>query len=143
LLFAGSATLRKEQHSSSADTFLHVLRSLIQEFPQVYVTLDALDECEDREELIRVLKAIAGWNLQNLHLLVTSRKERDIEIGLETFIKRPDMICLQTDLVDLDIRAYVQQRLTDDGDLRKWQKDGIRQEIEDALMKGSRGMYYS
>jgi hypothetical protein len=77
------------------------------------------------------------------YLLATSRQERDIEIILWCFIEEQHRVCLQNDLVDVDIRAYVEQRLSDDGALRKWQKDGIRQEIEDALMNGARGMCHS
>jgi hypothetical protein len=89
-----------------------------------------------------VLEEIAGWQLQNLHLLVTSRRERDIESSLEGFVDLQNRICLQSELVDIDIQRYVQQRLSDDNSLRKWDKDAtIRQEIEAALMKGARGMY--
>jgi hypothetical protein len=50
-----------------------------------------------------MLKEIAGWQLQNLHLLVTSRRERDIESSLEGFINLQNRICLQSGLVDRDI----------------------------------------
>jgi hypothetical protein len=44
--------------------------------------------------------------------------------------------------VDKDIQRYVQQRLSDDKTLAKWNKDAaIRQEIEAALMHGAQGMY--
>ena len=44
--------------------------------------------------------------------------------------------------MDRDIQRYVQQRLSDDKKLAKWNKDAaVRQEIEDALMQGARGMY--
>jgi hypothetical protein len=45
-------------------------------------------------------------------------------------------------VVDVDIQRYVQQRLSDDKGLEKWNKDAaIRQEIEAALMGGACGMY--
>lgn len=73
---------------------------MIQEFPQTYIILDALDECADREGLMEVLEKIAGWKLQNLHLLVTSRKERDIERSLDRFVA----VCLHSELADKDIQ---------------------------------------
>jgi hypothetical protein len=114
----------------------------MQQFTHVYVVLDALDECTQRQELMDVLETMAGWRLDNVHLLMTSRKERDIESSLESYVKEEDTVCLQRDVVDRDIQRYVQQRLSNDKALAKWNKDAIvRQEIEAALMNGARGMY--
>ena len=74
------------QRPPPVDALQEVLRSIIQELPEVYVVLDALDECAQHEELMQTLKAIAGWKLQNLHLLVTSRREHAIESTLEEFV---------------------------------------------------------
>jgi NACHT domain len=132
---------RGQQHPSQ-DALLVVLQAMILEFPQSYLVLDALDECTDRAALIDVLETILGWQLDKLHLLVTSRKERDIESSLEEFLEERNIICLQSSLVDDDIKKYVHQRLSDDKRLRKWQKDPkIAHEIESTLMKRAHGMY--
>ncbi|KAH6838311.1 vegetative incompatibility protein HET-E-1 [Alternaria alternata] len=74
--------------------------------------------------------------------LVQRRKERDIERSLEEYIRDEDAVCLQRDVVDKDIQRYIQQRLRVDKGLAKWNKDAVvRQEIEDALMGGARGMF--
>ncbi|KAH9876213.1 hypothetical protein J1614_004092, partial [Plenodomus biglobosus] len=126
----------------SVSALIDVTRQTMQEFTQVYVVLDALDESTQRSELMGVLETIAGWQLDNLHLLMTSRKVRDIQVSLETYVKQEHAVCLQRDVVDQDIQRYVQQRLRDDKDLAKWNKDGaVRQEIETALMRGARGMF--
>ncbi|KAI4940771.1 hypothetical protein J4E91_011258 [Alternaria rosae] len=123
-------------------TLLEVTRQAMQEFTQVYVILDALDECTERLELMDMLETVAGWQLDSLHLLVTSRKERDIETCLENYVREEDAICLQRDVVDQDIQRYVQQRLRDKKSLAKWTKDAaISQEVEDALMRGAHGMF--
>ncbi|KAF1347199.1 hypothetical protein EJ07DRAFT_160453 [Lizonia empirigonia] len=86
--------------------------------------------------LMEVLETVAGWQLDNVHLLMTSRKERDIESSLKNYVTR--------DVVDKDIQRYVQQWLSDDKALAKWNKDTVvRQEIETALTNGVRGMYVS
>jgi hypothetical protein len=122
-------------------TLLEVTWQAMQEFTQVYVILDALDECTERLELMDMLETVAGWKLDSLHLLVTSRKERDIETCLESYIREEDTVCLERDVVDQDIQRYVQHRLGVDKGLAKWNKDAaIRQEIEEALMHGARGM---
>ena len=130
------------QRKPSLHALLDVTCQVAQEFAHVYVILDALDECSQRSELMDMLETVAGWQLDNLHLLMTSRKERDIERSLETYVGEEDTVCLQKDVVDKDIQRYVQQRLGVDKGLAKWNKDvAIRQEIEAALMGGARGMY--
>ena len=89
-----------------------------------------------------MLETVAEWRLDNLHLLMTSRKERDTESSLESYIGEEDTVRLQGDVVDRDIQRYVQQRLGVNKGLAKWNKDpAVRQEIEAALMHGARGMY--
>jgi hypothetical protein len=129
------------QWKPSSHALLQVIKEAAQEFTHVYVVLDALDECTQRSELMDMLEAVAGWQLDNLHLLMTSRKERDIECSLEEYIREEDAVCLQRDIVDQDIQRYVQQRLRVDKGLAKLNKDAaVRQEIEAALMGGARGM---
>jgi hypothetical protein len=121
---------------------LEALREMIQAIPHTYFVLDALDECADRKTLLNTLRSIVAWKLGNLHILLTSRKERDIETSLESFVDSKDMICLQSKLVDPDIQTYVCQRLSEDPNLKKWQKDDtIREEIKAVLLKGAHGMY--
>ncbi|KAF2652559.1 HET-domain-containing protein, partial [Lophiostoma macrostomum CBS 122681] len=130
------------QRQPSLHALLEVSPQVMQQFTHAYIVLDALDECTQRPELMDVLETLAGWQLDNMHLLMTSRKERDIESSLESYIKEEDAICLQRDVVDKDIQRYVQQRLSDDKSLTKWNKDAtVRQEIEAALMHGARGMF--
>ncbi|MBK5652918.1 MAG: NACHT domain-containing protein, partial [Rhizobium sp.] len=129
------------QRQPSMLSLLEALRSIIKELPQVYIVLDALDESAQRVELMERLKAMVGWQLQNLHLLVTSRKERDIESSLDRFVGGGNRICLESALVDKDIQQYIQQSLSTDERLHKWKKDDVvRQEIEAKLKEGAHGM---
>jgi hypothetical protein len=131
----------KGNRQPSLDALMNVLQHMLQEFPQSYLILDALDECTDRAELMRILEQIAGWQLEEMRVLVTSRRERDIESSLEDIVNRECIMCLQSQVIDKDIQTYVRQRLSDDKGLKKWQKDAeIRREIETTLMEGSRGM---
>jgi hypothetical protein len=130
------------QRKPSLHALLEVTRQAMQDLTQVYVVLDALDECTQRSELMDMLETVAGWQLDNLHLLMTSRKERDIERSLEGYVEEENAVCLQRDVVDQDIQRYVQQRLHNDKSLTKWNKDAaVGQEIEATLMGGARGMY--
>jgi hypothetical protein len=129
------------QRQPSVHALMNALQSMIQDLPHVYIVLDALDECIQRVELMDMFEMMVGWKALNLHLLVTSRRKRDIESCLEGFVDSQNRICLQSAVVDKDIQRYVQQRLSDDKGLSKWGKDvALQQEIEGALMEGSKGM---
>ena len=128
------------QRQPSVEALLDVLQQMIQEFSQSYIILDALDECNSRAELMdTILETIVGWRLENLHILVTSRKDRDIESSLQSFVNRPNTVCLQSESMDEDIITYIRQRLSNDSRFRVW-PDDIRQDIENALVRGAQGM---
>ncbi|KAI0577124.1 Ankyrin repeat protein [Pyrenophora tritici-repentis] len=127
----------------SLDALLDMLRATIEQLPQVYVVLDALDECSQRDDLMEIIETVTRWDLQNMHLIITSRRERDIESSLDGLVDTHNAICLQSDEVDKDIHQYVRQRLSDDKGLSKWARDvTLQQEIETAILKGSKGIRY-
>jgi hypothetical protein len=105
----------------------------------VFLLIDALDECNERDELLSTLNLIAGWRL-GMHILVTSRRESDIVETLSQI--GPNNVSIQSTLVNNDIRAYVQERLNNDPKLRRhWKKNElIRDEIETTLMEKAGGM---
>jgi hypothetical protein len=132
------------QRQPSLDNLLKVLQEWIKDFPRTYLVVDALDECENRRELMSIIKTISAWRLQGLHMLFTSRREGDIKLTLESILDNRNIICIQTDAVDHDIQLYVRQQLKDEESLRKWQVDDpTRQRIESSLGEKSHGMYVS
>lgn len=76
------------QRQPSLRALLEVTSQVMRQFTHAYIVLDALDECTQRQELMDVLETVAGWQLDNVHLLMTSRKERDIESSLESYVKK-------------------------------------------------------
>jgi hypothetical protein len=125
----------------SLQALLKTLQRTMEGFNQIYIVLDALDECNQRIELMSVLKIVAGWQNQDLHLLMTSRKEQDIESSMEDFLCAENYVYLQSDRVDTDIQLYVKHRLSYDKTLIKWGKEtAVRQEIEARLLEGAHGM---
>jgi hypothetical protein len=93
-------------------------KQMMLEFPQVFILIEALDECRQSQELKDVLETIAGWYLDNVYLLVTSRKEQNISSAIEGYIKEENTICLQEKLSNDDIQRYVQW-LSNSGTLEK------------------------
>lgn len=129
----------KGQRQPTTEALLEILRELVEDHQSVFLLIDALDECNERDELLSTLNLIAGWRL-GMHILVTSRRESDIVETLSQI--GPNNVSIQSTLVNNDIRAYVQERLNNDPKLRRhWKKNElIRDEIETTLMEKAGGM---
>ena len=123
------------------DTLLNTLHQMMSSQGDTFIIMDALDECDDRHELLTNLEQILAWEDVNLHVLVTSRREKDIDEALTPFSSSRNRISIQSTLVNDDIRTYVHDRLKVDRKLKRWQKDlNMQREIEDTLMKKADGM---
>jgi hypothetical protein len=73
---------KDRNHRPDLETLENTLRASIADFENVYLIIDALDECpevdDERQTLLASLLRIHGWEETNLHLLLTSRKEKTI-----------------------------------------------------------------
>ena len=59
----------------------NVLRDILDRFSHAYIMIDALDECTEREKTLNWLNTVisdTNRKAANLHIVVTSRPERDI-----------------------------------------------------------------
>jgi hypothetical protein len=121
------------------DALTLTLQHILGGFQQAFIILDALDECKgkEREELLGLLKNLIDWKVEDLHVLATSRRERDIEETLEPLVT--GQVCIQSALVNPDIHIHICERLQNDPKL-KWPKN-VQEEIEKTLMDGAHGMY--
>ena len=107
----------------------------------VFVVIDALDECPkdgERGDFLKLIREIKSWSLLNLHLLVTSRQELDIEEAL-THLLTDKATPIQDSEVESDIKLYIASELATDPKLRKWSSD-VKEEIENTLAAGANGM---
>lgn len=132
-------------------SLLSLLREIIGQFQKVFIILDALDECDEtecgetkcgeRENLLKVIEKIAGWETDGLHILATSRKEYDIERRTELICEKRDRVELQDSQVNDDICIHVREICTDHNLKEWWQKyPGLREEIEKTLITEAGGM---
>jgi hypothetical protein len=112
---------------------------MFEEARDIYIVIDALDECNARIGMLSWLKRFQQGGPQ---LLVTSREEGDIKAS---FTDWGPLICtvpIQQRAVDNDIRAVVQCRLAEDAGFRRWRSTPkVRERIEDELMQKAGGMY--
>jgi Cdc6-like AAA superfamily ATPase len=138
-LYEACSPPRPKRDPSSAE-IVSVLQHLIRAFPGCFLVLDALDECTDRDP---VLKMLNEWHSQidNLHILFSSRKERDIELATELFLDQSSWVDLQSSVVDNDIRLYIHQRWSSSIEFKRWKSyTAVQEEVEEALMQKSHGM---
>ena len=127
------------ERQPNLEKLLPTLHQMMTAFEEIYIILDALDECGDRAELLVDINEICGWTDVNLHMSVMSRREKDIEDGLLLLIKKIEALSIQSALVNADIRQYIHDQLRTDRKLRRWQEE--QSEIEDASMRKANGMY--
>ena len=123
------------------ELLLNTLRQMIVTLRDTYIILDALDECDNQSDLLKSLEQIMSWKDVNLHTIVTSRREHDIEEVLTSLTDTEKRISIQSKLVDADSRTYVHDRLQIDRKLSRWQrKPKIQSEIENTLIRKAGGM---
>jgi hypothetical protein len=88
-------------------------------------------------DLLQLIEEIVGWKSTTIHILVTSRKEREIE---DSLVPRCWHISdLAGTVVARDIAMHVRERLQNNSKLMKWPAK-VRAEIEATLTKGASGM---
>ena len=123
------------------EVLLKTLRQMMTTLGDIYVVIDALDECTEREQLLTDLGEMASWEDVSLHMLATSRRETDIEESLNLLSDEHNRISIQSALVNADIRTYTHDRLQNDRKLRRWLKHPmVQREIEDTLVEKAGGM---
>lgn len=116
---------------------VRILKSILAGQRQVYIITDALDECTEREDLLEVLSEITNMEPGKLHILVTSRQERDILEGLEGIATR--RFSLGGSKIDKDIALYVHNQIVKHPKLRKWPQS-VKVDIEVRLVAKAQGM---
>ena len=118
-----------------------MLASFGDDFDNVFIIIDAIDECPkngERDELLAAISDIQSRSIDTFHILVTSRRESDIEAVLLPMVTTP-AISLQGSHVDLDIQSHISHQLATDPKLKKWSPE-IKDEIRHTLATGANGM---
>lgn len=129
------------ERQPSIDSLCKTFQHMVQEAGQVWIILDALDECQTRKGLLSWIESIRSSQRTNIHLLATSRPEQDIKSAIEMWAHKQDIVPIQSDLVKGDIRAYVHTRVREHEGLSRWQNQpDVQKLIEDTLTDKADGM---
>jgi Cdc6-like AAA superfamily ATPase len=130
----------------SCESLCKVLLQMIGRTKEVWIILDALDECNTRkgrstEGLLSWVRELINSEQRNVHLLVTGRPEQDIQSTLGSLARKKCTISVQSDLVSDDIRAYVHTRVRNGDGLKRWRNHpDVQDEIEATLTQKANGM---
>ena len=106
-----------------------------------YLLIDGLDELEPlpRDELLKELRPLFLQNLRNVHILIASRAQREIEESLQEGVVW-DLLPVDTKSVQADIRTFVLSEIKSHRGLRK-----LPEQTHDAILSRvvdqSNGMY--
>ena len=128
---------------------MNMLNSVLDGFENVYILLDALDECPkrgtnqnlERDELLERIHEICSWNNPCLHILTTSRKEKDIEESLTDLsnnISNFQVVDVHGRHVEHDIRTYIESKLAAHH-FKTWQP-ALKVEVQEKLATQADGM---
>jgi Cdc6-like AAA superfamily ATPase len=126
----------------SCELLCKVFSQMTDQAKEVYVVLDALDECPVRNGLLLWIETLLQLGQRDVHLLVTSRPEHDIELVLSKLAhQKEDIVPIQNDLVSNDIRKYIQTRVRTGDGLKRWKsRPDVLDKIETQLIEKANGM---
>jgi len=127
----------KETKPTRAE-YLELLKSLAKECSEVYIVIDALDECIDRNGRIiwRELITKLTGTVHNIRLLYTSRQIDDIAGILKKLTR------IEIQATDEDLRTYVLEQVESKDDLADFCQDDstLQENIVQAVVSKAQGM---
>ncbi|KAH6646797.1 hypothetical protein BKA67DRAFT_496362, partial [Truncatella angustata] len=139
-----SSTCRGGKEQPSFDSLQRTFTEMMGNLEEVWIVLDALDECETRNKLLSWIRNIAQDSSAqvNIRLLVTSRPEQDIMTAIQRHASDEQIIAISHNLLESDIRNYVQARVREHEGLSRWRGyKEIQDQIEASLLEKANGMF--
>src|ERR1700730_9139363 len=107
---------------------------ILEAFEDVYIVLDALDECTERKDLLKWITEMASWRKGKLHLMATSRPEEDIAKHLR--LLDPYHVNIKQDLVSRDIERYINSILYDEDSFEQWD-DETKTNVKNTVLESA------
>lgn len=130
--------LYKKGVEPSVEHLLGALEEILESFSLVYVVIDALDESNPRDELLKALHYLGTESrFVKLRLLTSSREYIDIERIMKKF---SIPVSMANPNHEEDIRKAVRSSLQSNSKFKRWPQE-LLNEVEDTVSTGARGMY--
>jgi hypothetical protein len=119
-------------------TLVELLTCLLDNFDQVHLLIDAIDEFADPSKLITLIQRMHELKRLHLHILLTSQSH---PIPIADYMKQlspNQLIDMEKSAGDTDIRLHIQKSLESTPELRqRWANNPghVLHRIEDTLVK--------
>ncbi|PON28927.1 hypothetical protein TGAM01_v202035 [Trichoderma gamsii] len=138
---------KKRGERPDTQTLEKMLVTSASSFSNVYVVIDALDECpllnDQREKLLKSLGRIVIDAPKNVHIFLTSRKEQDIDKRLRAFLSPPSRIEIDLlahqETLNRDIHHYIDLKLATDA-FHSW-PESVKEEVKQSLVEKADCMF--
>jgi hypothetical protein len=134
--------LRASSQYLSRDSLRDTLLAMLDKVNNVNIVLDALDESTTRSDLLAWIRSVLEADPIACRIAVTSRREEDIDSAFQRWIGPGNIVSIQRDVVDDDIKAYVGYIVHSSEQLVRWRNmPDVQAEIETTLVKNAHGMW--
>ncbi|KAK5652809.1 hypothetical protein OQA88_9475 [Cercophora sp. LCS_1] len=121
----------------TVDDLVETLTIVSGYFGRILISIDAVDESQNREVLAEFLNRLAtDERFKMFYVVITSRREVEIERHLANLIS----LFMSNTLVDKDIDEFIDGQLNDDPTFRRWSNE-LRFDIKRALVSKAHGMF--
>ncbi|KZP29069.1 hypothetical protein FIBSPDRAFT_927164 [Athelia psychrophila] len=114
------------------------LSRILEAFERVYIIMDSLDECSERNEVVHLIQSMVSGESGKLHMMATSRLEPEIMRGIGSLSNLQE-IGISAQLMEADVRLFLNARL-DKSDAAKWTK-AQKDMMKEVLIGGADGMF--
>ncbi|KAI4727064.1 Pfs, NACHT and ankyrin domain protein [Aureobasidium sp. EXF-10728] len=126
---------------SLEDSLSAVLLTMLSKVNNVSIVLDALDESVTRNEVLVWVRSVLEIDSSACRILVTARREEDIESALRHWTRPEDMMDIGASDIDEDIKAYVSHTVHNSDELVRWRtRPDVQEEMILELTKKADGM---
>ncbi|KIK00202.1 hypothetical protein K443DRAFT_100850 [Laccaria amethystina LaAM-08-1] len=122
----------------SLDDLHNGLQMILGGFNSVYIILDALDECSERDKVLDWVQTVILDKNENprMHLITTSQPEKDINDKFDCY----NCVDLVKASENHDIEAFLDNQLQTESGWQKWSPE-IQNEIKLTLREQADGMF--
>jgi len=122
----------------STKLFVDTLVSTLDSSHRTFLIVDALDECSQKDEVMKIILRLARLESARVSILVSSREEREIR---EAFKSDFQNISLDTSGHNADIVHHIATTIYDETHFRRLDST-MREEVYNVLRFQGKGMYH-
>ncbi|THV45515.1 hypothetical protein BGAL_0479g00010 [Botrytis galanthina] len=134
------------QQQPAIKQLMEILKSVVAGLQDVYLVVDALDEYPktERDSILETLKDIHQWEINSIHIFITSRAEDDIRFHLDKMRERDvsdscQSIKVQDPNITEDIKKFLNENISNFRQTM-WSSD-FKDEVVESVARQADGMF--